>query len=241
VVHALVPLKDLVSAKTRLSGVLRPAERRALAQAMVEDVLTALTAHGEIDRVTLVSDDPGADLLACKYGVEVLEEQSLGCRGLNAVVSKSCDLLMNTPGQVSLVLHGDLPLLCGEDLDAVLKLQARCKGLVIGTDLQNEGTNLLAFDSSCRPDFAFGPLSCDRHRASAKKLGIEAVVLRTEGIGLDVDQAADLSALLGKLRKGGSGHTAKLLLHTELGDRIDALLASLDGPEIILRPGETIQ
>ena len=32
--QALVPLKDLVEAKSRLSGLLRPSERRALAQAM---------------------------------------------------------------------------------------------------------------------------------------------------------------------------------------------------------------
>ena len=39
-VQALVPLKDLVEAKSRLSGLLRPTERRSLAQAMVEDVLS---------------------------------------------------------------------------------------------------------------------------------------------------------------------------------------------------------
>ena len=37
--QALLPLKDLVQAKTRLGGLLRPSERRALAQAMAEDVL----------------------------------------------------------------------------------------------------------------------------------------------------------------------------------------------------------
>ena len=41
--QALVPLKDLVLAKTRLSGVLTSVERRALAQAMVEDVLDVLS------------------------------------------------------------------------------------------------------------------------------------------------------------------------------------------------------
>ena len=42
--QALVPLKDLVAAKSRLSGVLSPAERRSLAQAMVEDVLALSSA-----------------------------------------------------------------------------------------------------------------------------------------------------------------------------------------------------
>ena len=38
----LVPVKDLDGAKERLSPVLAPAERRALAQAMLEDVCQAL-------------------------------------------------------------------------------------------------------------------------------------------------------------------------------------------------------
>ena len=55
---ALLPLKDLVRAKTRLAGLLAPSERRALAQAMVEDVLGALTACSQLEGVLLVTDDP---------------------------------------------------------------------------------------------------------------------------------------------------------------------------------------
>jgi 2-phospho-L-lactate guanylyltransferase len=108
-VHALLPLKDLVSAKSRLSGVLNPSERRALAQAMVEDVLGILTSHPQISRVTLVSDDPGADLLALKYGIDFLDERTLNCRGLNPVLEKSCDRLGATADDLILILHGDIP------------------------------------------------------------------------------------------------------------------------------------
>ena len=91
---ALVPLKDLVQAKTRLAGLLRPSERRALAQAMVEDVLTVLTDHPDIEQVTLVSDDPGANLLASNYGVDCWPEYSLGARGLNAVIERASARLL---------------------------------------------------------------------------------------------------------------------------------------------------
>ena len=87
---ALLPVKDLVKAKTRLAGVLAPHERRALAQAMVEDVLVALTGCGRLQGVLMVSDDPGAELLAYRYGVELMPEWRLGCRGLNAVIAAAC-------------------------------------------------------------------------------------------------------------------------------------------------------
>ena len=64
--QALVPLKDLVQAKSRLAGLLRPSERRALAQAMAEDVLNVLANHVNVAGITLVSDDPGAGLPAVR-------------------------------------------------------------------------------------------------------------------------------------------------------------------------------
>lgn len=38
-INAVLPVKDLVLAKSRLSGVLAPHERRSLNQAMLEDAL----------------------------------------------------------------------------------------------------------------------------------------------------------------------------------------------------------
>ena len=226
--QALVPLKDLVDAKTRLSGVLRPAERRALAQAMVEDVLTVLTGHRQINRVTLVSDDPGAGLLACKYGIDTVDEKSLGCRGLNPVINQSCDRLIGDEDQPMLVLHGDIPLLSAADIDAVLRTQAESRGLVIGCDLQAQGSNLLAFDKGSRPQFSFGPGSCGLHSDRSREAGIPVTVINRLGIGLDIDDAADLALLMTELRTGRTGHTASLLLQTQLGRRLEMLLPGLD-------------
>ena len=80
--QALVPLKCLVQAKTRMSGLLWPSERRVLALAMLEDVLAVVSRHPDIERVTLVSDDPVADLLVRKYAIDHVAERTLPCRGL---------------------------------------------------------------------------------------------------------------------------------------------------------------
>lgn len=226
--QALVPLKDLVEAKTRLSGLLRPAERRALAQAMVEDVLAVLSEHPAIHKVTLVSDDPGADMLASKYGIDYLDEQSLGCRGLNSVISRSCDQLLSVQEQPMLVLHGDLPLLEAEDISAVLDCYDQFGGLIVACDLLGTGTNLLAFDVKSRPQFAFGVDSCAKHLCAAQDIGVPARVVHREGIALDVDQPEDIALLLAELSIARPGQTTKLLLETELGRRIQTLLASLD-------------
>ena len=52
---SVLPLKDFVSAKQRLSGVLSAAERHRLFHAMVEDVLSVLTQAPSIDGTVIVS------------------------------------------------------------------------------------------------------------------------------------------------------------------------------------------
>lgn len=225
--QALVPLKDLVQAKTRLAGLLSSSERRALAQAMAEDVLAVLSAHPMISRVTLVSDDPGASLLAARYGADCWSEQSLGCQGLNAVVARASECLLAERPEPLLVLHGDLPLLRAEDISAVIEALQALGGLVIAPDCQGTGTNLLAFDCGSRPRFCFGVDSCARHLAAAREAGLPVKVLHRQGTATDVDEAQDLRLLLDALESGATGKTAALLHGSELGRRIDLALASL--------------
>ena len=238
-VQALLPLKDLVSAKSRLGGVLSPSERRALAQAMVEDVLETLTSHPQIARVTLVSDDPGADLLACKYGIDFLDEHTLDCTGLNPVLEKACDRLGATADNITLILHGDIPLLSHSDIDAALAQREETSGLLIGCDRLRQGTNLLMFDTASRPEFCFGPNSCDKHVKGAQKEGIAVSVLHTQAIGLDVDEPVDLVMMMAELDPHASSHTAHLLLGTPLGKRIEVQVANVDNGPQHSQNGET--
>lgn len=225
--QALVPLKDMVEAKSRLSGVLSPAERRSLAQAMVEDVLTVLAGHPGISAVTLVSDDPAAGMLAAKYGINHWLESALGCRGLNPVIARSCQLLALESKQPIVVLHADLPCLAASDITAVLDSLARHGGLIIGCDRHETGTNLLAFGAERPPQFSFGVESCARHCAVAKVVGLSPLVLHRPGIALDIDEAPDLALLMDKIDAGREGFSAALLSESSLGSRIRAQLASL--------------
>jgi 2-phospho-L-lactate guanylyltransferase len=225
--RAILPLKDLVEAKSRLSGLLRPAERRSLAQAMVEDVLSTLVGHSQISAVTLVSDDPASALLANSYGIEHLPEAALGCRGLNPVISKASYLLSERNEQPIVVLHGDLPCLTNEDVSAALKVLEQNNGLVIGCDRHGVGTNLLAFHPVNQPEFAFGSGSCARHYVWAEEKGIPVHIVQRSGIGLDIDEPQDLGLLLSRLTKLEHSHCAQLLMESDLGNRIRTQLNSM--------------
>jgi 2-phospho-L-lactate guanylyltransferase len=232
VAQALVLLKDLVQAKTRLAGVLSPSERRTLAQAMLEDVLAVLAAHPGIDGITLLSDDPAAHLLATQYRATHWAESELGCRGLNAVAGSASERLLKLRGEPLLLVHADLPMLSAGDITAVLTARREAAGLVVGCDRHGTGTNLLCFDALSAPTFCFGADSCPRHLAAARSRDIPTTLLRRAGIGLDVDEPQDLVMLLEQLDVIAAGQTAALLRDGGLGARIRLALASLDSHEL---------
>ena len=148
-IWALLPVKDLARAKTRLSGVLAPHERRRLAQAMLEDVLCALGQVEQLAGVLLVSEDLRADLLAHKYPIEVMTEQSLGCKGLNGVVESATALLAARGATDVMVIHGDLPLVQSADLAAVLAAYREPGvNLLVVPDLKGKGTNLMLYPAA---------------------------------------------------------------------------------------------
>lgn len=234
-VQALVPLKDLVQAKTRLAGLLSASERRALAQAMAEDVLATLQAHPQVAITTLVSDDPGASLLAERYGAEYWPERRLNaqtksqharaCSGLNRLVDVASDALLAATPLPLMVLHADLPCLGEDDLTAVIERVS--SSLVIGSDRLGRGTNVLAFSRSHRPEFAFGADSCAAHRAWAVGAGIDYAILSRPGIGLDIDEPQDLARLLGSLDQHPQTQTAALLNEASMRQRIEYALQSM--------------
>ena len=103
-VWAVLPLKDFVNAKQRLSGVLAPHERRHLFHTMVEDVLDVLANHPLIENTVIVSDDPSAELLADRYQLSCWPESSLAlapaAKGLSAVVDAAAVPHFHAPGQL---------------------------------------------------------------------------------------------------------------------------------------------
>ena len=225
---ALLPVKDLVKAKTRLAGVLAPHERRALAQAMVEDVLVALTGCGQLQGVLMVSDDPGAELLAYRYGVELMPEAELGCSGLNAVIAAACQYLAERGVESIMIVHSDIPLLTAQDVSCLLAAFRRPGvDVVLSPDRADGGTNILLFGAGELPAFHYGPGSCAAHRAAAGQQGLQVQLVRRRAVALDIDEPADLIALAQHLEGSRvSSHTAGFLSQPSIQRRLSLIAAS---------------
>jgi 2-phospho-L-lactate guanylyltransferase len=170
-IWALVPVKPLQLAKSRLAGVLSGDERQALASFMLQRVLEAVRRSDVFDGVLVVSSDQAVCRVALEFGATSIPDQR--DTGTNAAVMQGLDFLSGRPAS-ALVLHADLP--------------------DIATEEHNRGTNMLGIAAGRPVEPQFGEESFIRHVAAARKLGFEPVVLRRHGISSDVDSPGDLDS-----------------------------------------------
>ncbi|MEU4840392.1 2-phospho-L-lactate guanylyltransferase [Nocardia testacea] len=209
-VHAVIAVKTLDSAKSRLAGVLAPAERSRLVLAMLTDTVRAAAAAPEIASITVVTPDPVVSRATRALGATVHPEPRSATAGpdpLNTALSTAAAALRDRHGEVPvLALQADLPALRTPELSAVLAAARGARAFV--ADHAGTGTAALLAPAGTALRPRFGRDSAHRHRAEG------AVRLHGDWPGLrhDVDTAEDLAAV----RALGTGPDTAALLG-ELG------------------------
>jgi 2-phospho-L-lactate guanylyltransferase len=207
---AVLPVKRFNAAKQRLAAGIDDERRRALAAAMLADVLEAVGAARTIERTIVVSGDPLAQGLAAEAGAEVVPdpgdvghvEAALAGIARAEVEGASCVVL----------LPGDCPLLDPRELDRLLTgVPERYVGIV--PDRHGTGTNALALSPPDAIVPAFGEGSRARHVAAAREAGIPFGVEELPSLALDLDTPADVIALTRELEAspGRARRTARAL------------------------------
>ena len=219
---ALLPLKEFAAAKQRLSGLLSAPERAQLFQAMVEDVLAALTAHAGIARVVICSRDHSAVWLARYYGIEFLDEALLQCSDLNSAVNAASLSLRQRGCDELLVVHGDLPMLHARDISEFLRIHYNGAehAVTMAPDRRNSGTNLLAWRSVPNFSAQYGVDSLQRHCRQAREFGVAPALCDLTGARCDIDEPEDLALLLKHDDASVAINTRRFLLTTDIADRV---------------------
>ncbi|HEY1612652.1 MAG TPA: 2-phospho-L-lactate guanylyltransferase [Rhizomicrobium sp.] len=182
----IVPVKPFGSAKSRLSPVLAPAARRALAQALFDHTMEALAGFSAPALVMVVSRSAAALHEAAARGFVPLKESRSS--GLNTALAQAAAHAGDLGASRILILPTDLPLLGRDDLDAM----AACD-CAIAPDQHLAGTNALVWPTRIAPRFHFGANSFARHLAFARAMELDPEVVRRQGLACDVDLPGDLS------------------------------------------------
>lgn len=182
---AVVPVKPLASAKTRLAL----AARADLALAFAADTVAAALACDDVAAVVVVTDDARAAAQLRALGAHVVADEPDS--GLNAaLVHGAREAVALVPGAGVVALAADLPALTSEALSAVLAEASRVPAAYVA-DHTGAGTTLLVATDLASFTPRFGPASAAAHeRLGAVRLGPPAA----ERVSRDVDTVEDLLA-----------------------------------------------
>jgi 2-phospho-L-lactate/phosphoenolpyruvate guanylyltransferase len=187
---AVVPVKERGLAKERLAPVLRPQMRQALALAMLEDVLLALTATPGIPGILVVTVDPEASRLAARYGARLVET---GARDGHTGAVATAARLLAAEGRVGmLTLPGDIPLVTPAELAELLAAHPPAPSFTIAPSHDERGSNAIACSPPDAVPLRFGEDSFYPHLRAAEAHGIKPNVLHLPGIALDIDNPEDV-------------------------------------------------
>jgi 2-phospho-L-lactate guanylyltransferase len=199
--HAVVPLKELVYVKSRLAPLLTPAERGALALAMLHHVLAVL---GELVRrrvlhgVWLVSRDPSARQIAAQHGAWALNDTT---GSLNPALEQARTAAQAAGAARLLVVPADMPRITPADVRGVLAALGAAQAVqhspacVLAPDHTLRGTNTLALTLPSPLPFCFGTDSLPAHLDAARRLGVNALVYASPTLARDIDTPADLHTI----------------------------------------------
>lgn len=190
----LLPIKDLRNAKQRLAGILAPEERLALAQAMLADTIRAVSAVQRAGKIFVITNYEPAMETATNYAWEILREEHQVSESASVdFASRFCA----ERGITSLLrLPLDLPLVQSNDIDDLLMVECAAPAVVMVPSRDGTGTNAILRTPPALFPSHFGPGSFSIHKTEAKRAGARIFVRRNERMEMDVDDEADLRALL---------------------------------------------
>jgi 2-phospho-L-lactate/phosphoenolpyruvate guanylyltransferase len=193
----LIPVKGFKAAKQRLASVLSLEERSAFARAMLEDVLCSITAGADHPRVALITGDSEAQQLAARFGLEIIEDREVS--GETQAVAMATRVCIERGATSILVIPGDIPLVEAREIQVVLSAlpePPETPGVVLVPAHDGRGTNAALLRPPGLVELRFGNDSFEPHLRAARESSQLCEILRLRGIGLDIDNPAELAQLL---------------------------------------------
>lgn len=189
-VWAVVPVKPLNRAKSRLSDELSPERREGLAARLLEHTVSTLVPLRQIKGVLVISRDTKALSLVRDLGAQTVQES--GTPELNNALYRATQVLRARGADAVLVVPADLPLLTEDDVCEMVHLGRYSNSVVIAPDYLGQGTNLLLVRPPGIIPYSFGENSFENHKRLAHEANATVMIYHSDRVALDIDTPEDL-------------------------------------------------
>jgi 2-phospho-L-lactate guanylyltransferase len=189
--NALIPVKSLTLAKSRLADHLILEQRQNLVLDMLHHVLRVLLASECFTQISVVSPDARILELARAWKAQALIEE---VTGHNEALHAAATRELQAGTEALLTISADLPLLHVDDIHALLELSEQ-HDIVLAASRDGTGTNALLAHPPLALPYLFGPHSLQRYETRAKHQNLNCTVWHSIGLALDIDTIDDLDDL----------------------------------------------
>ena len=192
-IWAVVPIKPIYAAKSRLSSVLTPRQRSELAQNLLQNTLSILSGWKSLAGTLVASADPAVWEVASQYGVEIFKEPDVP--GLNESLRRAAEEIDRLGAEGVLVIPGDLPFLDQSSLQKIIDLASHPPLIAIAPDKKRQGTNAMLLSPTGVIPFRYGPDSFRKHLDAARLAHIPTYTIELASLAVDIDLPEDLLSI----------------------------------------------
>ena len=186
--RTIVPMKPLAEAKTRLWDDLPPLERQAVVLLMLERVAVAAVKATARRACVVVGGDEIVREVSEASGARWTPDTA---DGLNAALWAAMQAAYADGAEAALFLPGDLPLITGDDVGAVITASDHYAATVCVRASSDGGTNALLQPAGSAFEPLLGERSFEKHCEAATAKGATLVTPDLPRVAFDLDTRAD--------------------------------------------------
>ena len=186
--NALIPVKSLMTAKSRLSSSFTQHQRERLVLDMLHHVLCVLLDSELFEKVSVVSSDKQVLEKAYLWGAQTVVEEYHGHnQALHAAALRE-----KSEGVTNLLtISADLPLLTTQEIHCLFE-QSRQHEVVLAPSRDGTGTNAILVRPPLAVPYVFGPDSLQSFLEAARQRHLSYSTYHSIGLALDIDTIDDL-------------------------------------------------
>ena len=186
--NALIPVKSLITAKSRLAPSLSRHQRERLVMDMLHHVLYVLLDSELFEQVSVVSSDEQVLEQAYIWGAQAITEEQHGHnQALHAAALRE-----KTEGVTTLLtISADLPLLTTQEIRCFFE-QSRQHEVVLAPSRDGTGTNAILVHPPLIVPYVFGPDSLQSYIEAARQRHLRYSTYQSIGLAFDIDTIDDL-------------------------------------------------
>ncbi|MCJ7636816.1 MAG: 2-phospho-L-lactate guanylyltransferase [Nitrososphaeraceae archaeon] len=193
-IAAIIPMKSLHLAKSRLSNILTPEQRKNLAMYLLDTTIKELKESKFISEIIIVSSDKAVKKYSCLNNLKFIKDSD---EGVNNAVILADHYCINNDINANIVIPQDLPFISAKEIDEICNISNKYhKCIIICPSKRFDGTNVLFRKPPNVIKTFYDDNSYINHLKEAHKFKIPIESLVIGKLRFDIDTKEDLLELI---------------------------------------------